>query len=71
MVPLAAGGMIIWAVAGVACLLARDWLAANDRTDWLWTCLAGFLIGLPGLAVMLRHDAYRRRRVADGRQPEN
>lgn len=69
MVPFAVGGMIAWAVAGIVCLLARDWLAANDRTDWLWTCLAGFLVGLPGLAVMLRHDANRRRRLA-AQQPD-
>ncbi|WBC00450.1 MULTISPECIES: DUF2530 domain-containing protein [unclassified Solwaraspora] len=71
MVPFAVGGMIAWAVAGLVCLLARNWLADTGRTDWLWTCLAGFLLGLPGLAVMLRHDANRRRRHADqvSRQP--
>ncbi|SDZ38612.1 Protein of unknown function [Micromonospora pattaloongensis] len=64
MVPFALGGMALWAVAGLALLPFRDWLAATGRTNWLGICLAGFLLGLPGLAVMLRHDANRRRRRA-------
>jgi hypothetical protein len=62
MVPFAVGGLIAWAVAGLVLLLCRDWLADHGRTDWLWICLAGFLLGFPGLAVMIRHDANRRRR---------
>jgi hypothetical protein len=30
----------------------------------VWTCLAGVLLGIPGLLTMLRHDANRRRRRA-------
>jgi len=66
MVPFAVGGLVGWAVAGLALLLFRQRLAAHGHTDWLWICLAGFLIGLPGLAVMLRHDANRRRRRERG-----
>jgi hypothetical protein len=62
MVPFAIGGLVAWAVAGLVLLLFRGWLADHDHTDWLWICLAGFLLGFPGLAVMLRHDANRRRR---------
>lgn len=62
MVPFAVGGLAAWAVAGLVLLLFRDWLSAHGHTDWLWICLAGFLVGLPGLAVMIRHDANRRRR---------
>jgi hypothetical protein len=58
MVPFALGGMAVWAVAGLILLLV------DGHPDWRWTCLAGFLLGLPGLAVMLRHDANRRRRQA-------
>ncbi|GLH98432.1 DUF2530 domain-containing protein [Phytohabitans aurantiacus] len=66
MVPFAVAGIVIWALAGLVLLIFfRDWLADHDRTDWLWTCLAGFLLGFLGLAVMLRHDANRRRRRAD------
>lgn len=65
MVPFAVAGILIWAVVGLVLLtLGRDWLVAHDREHWLWICLAGFLAGFPGLAVMLRHDANRRRRRA-------
>ncbi|WP_091082225.1 DUF2530 domain-containing protein [Micromonospora nigra] len=65
MVPFALAGMAAWAVAGLVLLVFfRDWLATNDHRNWLWTCLAGFLWGFPGLAVMMRHDANRRRRRA-------
>lgn len=62
MVPFAVAGLVGWAVAGLVLLLSRDWLSRHGHTDWLWICLAGFLIGLVGVAVMLRHDARRRRR---------
>ena len=58
MVPFALAGMAAFAVAGVVVLLA------GGRHEWLWTCLAGVLVGIPGLLVMLRHDANRRRRRA-------
>ena len=64
MVPFAIGGMVAFAVAGLVLLAFRGWLSANGHTDWLWICLAGFLLGLPGLATMIRHDAHRRRRRA-------
>jgi hypothetical protein len=66
MVPFAVAGLVGWAVAGLVLLPFRGWLAAHGHTDWLWICLAGFLLGLPGLAVMLRHDANRRRRRESG-----
>jgi len=60
MVPFAVGGIIIWAAVGLVVLaFFRD-----GRENWLWTCLAGFVLGFPGLAVMIRHDANRRRRLA-------
>jgi hypothetical protein len=66
MVPFAVAGLAIWAVAGLVLLVFfRGWLTAHGHGNWLWICLAGFLVGLPGLVVMIRHDANRRRR-ADG-----
>ena len=59
MVPFAVGGIGAFAVAGLVLLLA-----GRAATNWLWTCLAGFLWGIPGLLAMLRHDANRRRRRA-------
>ncbi|MEV4533249.1 DUF2530 domain-containing protein [Asanoa sp. NPDC049518] len=60
MVPFAVAGIVIWAAVGLVVLaFFRD-----GRENWLWTCLAGFVLGFPGLAVMIRHDANRRRRLA-------
>jgi hypothetical protein len=56
MVPFAVGGLAVWAVAGLILL------AAGAPDDWVRICLAGFLVGFPGLAVMIKHDANRRRR---------
>jgi hypothetical protein len=64
MVPFAVFGMVGWAIAGLVLLLARGWLSTHGHTNWLRICLAGFLLGIPGLLVMLRHDANRRRRRA-------
>jgi Protein of unknown function (DUF2530) len=58
MVPFALAGMAAFAVAGIVLLIV------GARREWLWTCLAGVLLGLPGLLTMLRHDANRRRRRA-------
>jgi uncharacterized protein DUF2530 len=58
MVPFALAGMAAFAVAGIVLLLV------GGRREWLWTCLAGVLLGIPGLLAMLRHDANRRRRRA-------
>jgi drug/metabolite transporter (DMT)-like permease len=62
MVPFSLAGLGVFAVAGLALLPFRGWLSTHGDTDWLWVCLAGFLVGLPGLAVMIRHDVRRRRR---------
>lgn len=64
MVPFALGGTLLWAVIGLVLLMFRDTLARQHRTGWLWICLAGFLFGLVGLVVMIRHDAARKRRRA-------
>jgi hypothetical protein len=65
MVPFAVGGIVTWAAVGLVLLIFfRGWLVDHGHQDWLWTCLAGFGVGFPGLAVMLRHDADRRRRRA-------
>jgi len=60
-VPFALGGMALWALVGVFLLIF-----ARSHTMWLWICLAGFLLGLPGLATMLVHDRHRRERRAAG-----
>jgi hypothetical protein len=62
MVPFAVVGIIAWAVAGLALLPFHGWLATHGHTNWLWTCLAGFLWGFVGLATMIRRDRRRRPR---------
>ena len=57
MVPFAVAGIVAWVIAFVVL-----W-AVGGRDEWLWICVAGFLWGFPGLFVMLRHDAHRRRRL--------
>jgi hypothetical protein len=53
-------GTIAWTVALVACLLAREPLASAGRTWWIWVCVAGALLGIPGLwYVRRRRAAYR------------
>ena len=58
MVPFAIAGLAAFAIAGVIV-----WLA-NGPDIWLQTCVAGFLLGIPGLLVMIVHDRHRRRRRA-------
>ncbi len=68
MVPFAVGGIIAWAVAGLVLLPFHAWLSRNHHTEWLWTCLAGVLLGFVGLALMIRRDARRRGRSPAARQ---
>jgi uncharacterized protein DUF2530 len=58
MVPFAVAGLAAFAIA-----FAIVWLADGPDT-WLQTCLAGFLVGIPGLITMLIHDRNRKRRRA-------
>jgi Protein of unknown function (DUF2530) len=60
MVPFALGGTVIWGLLALALLPFRHTLNDQGHGSWLWICVAGFLLGLLGLAVMLKHDANRR-----------
>jgi Protein of unknown function (DUF2530) len=62
MVPFAVGGLIVWLIVGAILAPFHTSLAAHGRGEWLRICVAGFLVGLPGLALMLVHDRNRRRR---------
>ena len=53
-------GSILWLVAFIALLPFYSTLQDNGRGWWLWTCLAGFGLGLLGLAYCRR----RRNRLA-------
>ena len=52
-------GTVLWAVALVVSLVARDALQDEGRTWWIWTCVAGVALGLLGLVITVR----RRRRI--------
>ena len=56
MVPFAVAGLAAFAIAGLIVRLA------NGPDGWLDTCVAGFLVGIPGLITMIIHDRNRRRR---------
>ncbi|GIE98312.1 hypothetical protein Ari01nite_57770 [Paractinoplanes rishiriensis] len=58
MVPFAVGGLVGFAIAALVV-----WLADGPRR-WLEICIAGFLVGIPGLITMIVHDRNRRRRRA-------
>lgn len=44
-------GTIAWAVAFVVLLFATDFLRRHDAMIWLWTCLAGAILGVTGLGI--------------------
>lgn len=51
-----------WALAAVVLLVLRADLANTDQTWWIWTCVAGFGLGLLGYAFSRRRrDALRAR----------
>jgi hypothetical protein len=57
-VPFAVGGMAAWLIAWLVTYLAfRD-----DHPSWPSICIAGFVLGIPGLAIMIVHDRHRRQR---------
>ena len=55
-------GTALWAIALVATLIFRDKLGDNGREWWIWTCIAGLLLGLAGVYITTR----RRKRLTQG-----
>ncbi|WP_375480765.1 DUF2530 domain-containing protein [uncultured Jatrophihabitans sp.] len=52
---IVAVGTALWFVAFVALLPFWGWLGRHHHRLWLWTCLAGWVLGLLGWALMNRH----------------
>jgi drug/metabolite transporter (DMT)-like permease len=48
-------GTVLFAVGFVVLLPFYGWLGRHDHRVWLWTCLAGVLLGVLGYAIMRRH----------------
>jgi uncharacterized protein DUF2530 len=57
-------GTAIFGLVSVVFAFAYDWLATRDQTLWLQVSVAGFVLGLVGLAYCWR----RRRRRRAGAQ---
>jgi hypothetical protein len=65
-VAIVTGGTVLWLVAFVVLLPFHGWLSSHGHTDWLWTCLAGFGLGLIGVwYCRARRAAIARSRQAD------
>ena len=47
-------GTVLFLVAGLALLPFLGWLEDHDRVWWLWTCVAGFGLGLFGFSYCRR-----------------
>jgi len=52
---IVAAGTVLFFVAFVALLPFYGWLGDHDHRVWLWTCLAGWILGLMGYSIMRRH----------------
>ena len=53
--PIVAVGTALFFLAFVALLPFYSWLGEHHHRDWLWTALAGWLLGIVGWALMRRH----------------
>jgi hypothetical protein len=52
---IAAVGTALWFVAFIVLLPFYGWLGRHGHRIWLWTCLAGWVLGLLGWALISRH----------------
>ena len=48
-------GTGVWFVAFLVLVPFWGWLDRNDHRVWLWTCLAGTVLGVLGWSIMTRH----------------
>ena len=48
-------GTAIWFAALVVMLLGHGWLREHHHTDWLWTAVAGTILGVLGSSLAARH----------------
>jgi hypothetical protein len=55
-------GTAAWFVGFVVLLPFYDWLGRHDHRIWLWTCLAGWILGLIGLFLVRKHRGQGRTR---------
>ncbi len=48
-------GTVVWFAGALALVPFWTWLGEHDHRVWLWTCVAGGLLGLAGLGLIGRH----------------
>jgi hypothetical protein len=48
-------GTVVWFLGFVGLQPWYGWLGDHGHRVWLWTCLAGWVLGLMGLVLMVRH----------------
>ncbi|MGH8861347.1 MAG: DUF2530 domain-containing protein [Jatrophihabitantaceae bacterium] len=53
--PVVAVGIALFFLAFVVLLPLWAWLGEHNHRDWLWTSLAGWLLGLVGWVLVGRH----------------
>lgn len=69
MVPFVVAGMAVWLVLALVCLIFKSTLDEQGRGHWLSICVAGFVVAIPGLALMIVHDINRARRRGTASPP--
>jgi drug/metabolite transporter (DMT)-like permease len=52
---IVAAGTALFLLAFLGLLPFWTWLGEHDHRIWLWTSLAGFLLGILGYSLMRRH----------------
>ncbi len=52
---IVAAGTAVFFVAFLVLLPFYSWLGEHGHRIWLWTCLAGAVLGLFGWSIMVKH----------------
>jgi hypothetical protein len=53
--PIVAVGTGLFFLGFVVLLFFWNWLGEHHHRVWLWTCLAGWLLGVAGWLLMAKH----------------
>ncbi|MDQ6849748.1 MAG: DUF2530 domain-containing protein [Actinomycetota bacterium] len=52
---IAAVGTGVFLLGFLVLLPFYGWLGSHDHRIWLWTCLAGAVLGIVGWSLMVKH----------------